>query len=164
MSLSELSEKISGFQVPLVEFTGGEPLAQEPVKTLMQDLLNKGHKVMVETGGSESLEGVPREVHVIMDLKCPDSGMSHKNRYENLDLLKQTDEIKFVIASQKDFDWALKTLETYDLVNRFEILFSPAWGLVSPKDLVDWILKSKKRIRLNLQQHKYIWSPRAKGV
>ena len=99
-----------------------------------------------------------------MDLKCPDSKMSHHNLYSNLEHLKPTDEIKFVVASYEDFLWASNQIKEHDLANRFKILISPAWGLVKEEELVDWIIKNDVPARLNLQLHKYIWSPRKRGV
>ena len=100
-----------------------------------------------------------------MDLKCPASGMADRNLWQNLTDLKPTDEIKFVLADRTDFDWAIGQIKEYQLADRFSVLMSCAWGLIKPKDLVDWMLEHPQlKLRLQLQQHKYIWSPRAKGV
>lgn len=99
-----------------------------------------------------------------MDLKCPGSGMADRNRWENLEHLKRTDEIKFVIADRADFDWAVMTMREYHLDERCDVLLSAAFGILKPADLVNWMLEEKLTARLNLQQHKYIWHPRAKGV
>jgi 7-carboxy-7-deazaguanine synthase len=130
----------------------------------MEALVSHGFKILIETGGSESIKAVPSEVHIIMDFKCPASGMSARNHWANLDDLKPSDEIKFVIADRNDFDWAFHAIKEYSLDTRFHCLFSPAFGLVTPKQLVEWMLEVEVRARLNLQTHKYIWSPRAKGV
>jgi 7-carboxy-7-deazaguanine synthase len=150
---------------PLVEITGGEPLAQEQTPALIAELIKLGYRVMIETSGSEPIASLHPETHIIMDLKCPDSGMEERNLYANLSHLKSTDEIKFVIASRKDFEWARDRVRGGDLDLHFQILFSSAFGLVKPADLVEWMLEERlHRVRLNLQQHKFIWNPRAKGV
>lgn len=165
MTFQEIITAVDRLGIPLVELTGGEPLAQEGTEDLIKELIHLGYKVMIETGGSESIAKLPSETHIIMDLKCPDSGMSERNRYENLEYLKPSDEIKFVIASRGDFEWARALVKAQNLDERFQVLFSAAFGLVQPKDLVEWMLAERlSRVRLNLQQHKYIWSPRAKGV
>ncbi|MFW7378228.1 MAG: radical SAM protein [Oligoflexus sp.] len=164
LSIAEILAQIDDLQVPMVELTGGEPLAQAEAPYLMEQLLGKGYQVLLETGGSEPVETVPRGVHIIMDIKCPDSGMSERNRWENLDFLKTSDELKFVIASQADFRWASRLVREQKLSERFTCLFSPAFGLVAPQQLVEWILADHLPVRLNMQIHKYIWSPRAKGV
>ena len=164
LTIEQVVEEVEALGCRLVELTGGEPLAQKDAHVLMQRLIAKGYKVLIETGGSESVADVPRDVHIIMDLKCPGSQMVQHNLYENIEHLKRTDEIKFVIANRSDFDWAVAKIEEYGLEQRVELLASAAFGLVAPKDLAEWILESKKNIRINLQQHKYIWSPKAKGV
>jgi 7-carboxy-7-deazaguanine synthase len=164
MTQEGILDEVERLGVNLVELTGGEPLAQAEAKPLMDALVEKGYKVLIETSGSESLEGVSDKVHIIMDIKCPGSGMSDKNLWSNLALLKATDEIKFVIANKEDFEWAAAIVQQKNLSSLCHLLFSPAWGLVKPSDLVAWLLESKIDARLNLQLHKYIWSPRAKGV
>ena len=156
--------EVKSLGLPLVEITGGEPFAQAAVVPLMASLSQAGFKVICETSGAEAIDLVPEDVTLIMDLKCPDSGMSDKNLWQNLDRLKPTDEIKFVIASRKDFDWAVEAIRINQLDSRFHCLMSVAFGLLEPSTLVEWILESKRNVRLNLQQHKYIWNPRKKGV
>jgi len=164
VNLGEVSERVQSFAANLVELTGGEPLAQPECVPLMHELVKAGKKVLIETGGSEAIENVPEQVHIIMDIKCPDSQMSDRNRYENIDLLKRSDEVKFVVASRNDFDWAVKTVRDYDLIDKCQVAFSPAFGLLKEEQLVNWILEIGLNIRLNMQIHKYIWSPRTKGV
>ncbi|SME90444.1 radical SAM protein [Pseudobacteriovorax antillogorgiicola] len=163
-SIGELVDDIKALGVPLVEITGGEPLAQKNTVGLMKALIEAGFQVICETGGSEPVEGVPPEVTLIMDLKCPGSGMADRNLWENLNHLKPSDEIKFVIANRDDFDWACHVISRHDLTSRFHCLMSVAFGLLAPAELVDWILDADINVRLNLQQHKYIWSPKKKGV
>jgi 7-carboxy-7-deazaguanine synthase len=156
-----LYQRIAELNCSHVELTGGEPLAQDQCIPFMRGLVDRGYTVMIETGGSEPIEEVPSEVHIIMDLKCPQSGMVEKNRFENIAHLKPTDEVKFVIADRADFDWAIEQINLYDLPNP---LMSVAFALLQPATLVEWILASKKPIKLNMQIHKYIWHPRTKGV
>ncbi len=164
-SFEEVFAELDRLGCPLVEITGGEPLAQEQTPALIAELIKLGYKVMIETSGSEAIASLHPDTHIIMDLKCPDSGMEDRNLYDNLSHLKSTDEIKFVIASRKDFEWARDRVRSSDLDLHFQILFSSAFGLVKPADLVEWMLEERlHRVRLNLQQHKFIWNPRAKGV
>jgi 7-carboxy-7-deazaguanine synthase len=165
MQHSEIISEVDRLGVRLVELTGGEPLAQESTPELMSALVARGYRVLIETSGSESLARLPPEAHVIMDIKCPDSKMEGRNRLENLQLLKPTDEIKLVLASRADYEWARGLIQAEQLDERFHVLLSCAWGLVQPKDLAAWMVEDRlDRVRLQLQQHKYIWGPRAKGV
>lgn len=165
MGIDQILAKVKELDCPLVELTGGEPLAQEESINLMKALIEAGYKVLIETSGSESIKDVPKQVHVIMDIKCPGSGMDAKNNLDNLKFLKPTDEIKCVIASRADFDWAVELIGQQGLRSICGLLFSPAFGLVKPSDLVAWILESGHFfIKLNLQIHKYIWDPKKKGV
>lgn len=157
-------DKVLELACPLVEVTGGEPLLQPEVLPLMTDLCDRGLEVLLETSGAHDVGPVDRRVHIIMDLKCPDSGECPGNRWANLDFLKPTDQIKFVVASRADFDWATQTIKKHDLDRRFIVLFSPAFSLVQPVDLATWLLDSRLQVRLQLQLHKYIWDPQARGV
>lgn len=148
----------------LVEVTGGEPLEQKNSLHLMDRLIEKGFDVLLETSGSECVKNVNNKVTIIMDIKCPGSNMVEKNRYENFNFLKSTDEIKFVISNLDDFKFATEIIKRYELEVRFKILMSAAFGLLKESKLSEWILEQKLSVRLNLQQHKYIWSPKAKGV
>ena len=165
-TISDVLGEVDALGVPLVELTGGEPLAQKSAAVLVQALHAGGYKVLIETSGSECIASVVDYAHIIMDLKCPGSRMESKNRYENLELLKSSDEIKFVIANRDDFDWAVDKINNFNLAKRFQCLISPAFGLVKPSDLVAWMMAEKAllEVRLNLQIHKFIWNPRAKGV
>lgn len=163
--LDDILAEVRRLGVPLVELTGGEPLLQKAVLPLMQRLLDEGYTVLLETGGHVSIADVPSGVHRIVDVKCPGSGESGRMHWPNLDLLTGLDEVKFVIADRADFDYASDVVATYDLVRRAgAVHFSPAWGLVDPADLAAWILDSGLRVRLQLQQHKYIWEPAARRV
>jgi len=163
-SIQAIIDEVKRLGVPLVELTGGEPLAQPGAALLATRLVAEGFKLLCETSGSEDVGVLPQETHIIMDWKCPDSGMTSRNLVANFGRLKSSDEIKFVVASRSDFDWALEEVQKHHLDDRFQILFSCAWGHVAPKDLAAWILERPMRCRMQLQQHKYIWGPRAKGV
>ncbi|MFK7873627.1 MAG: radical SAM protein [Oligoflexales bacterium] len=164
MSFDDIITEVVSHNLPTVELTGGEPLAQNNSIPLMKSLVKTGIKVLIETSGSISIKEIPDEVHIVMDLKCPDSRMSHHNDLNNLKYIKSSDDIKFVIASRNDFDWAVQMTQGHRLEEKCHVLFSPAWGLIKPEDLVSWILEAPVNPRLNLQTHKYIWSPRKKGV
>lgn len=163
LTFDEILEKIPSYP-NLVEITGGEPLEQKGVLELMNRLVNKGHKVLIETSGSEDISTIHQSVTIIMDIKCPDSRMEDRNLYSNISHLKESDEVKFVIASEKDFDFAVDIMNKYELTEKCHVLMSCAFGSLKEEELVSWILKAKLNVRFNLQQHKYIWSPRKKGV
>jgi 7-carboxy-7-deazaguanine synthase len=157
-------EKVRSYATPVVEITGGEPLLQPEVLPLMTQLADAGLTVLMETSGAHDITPVNPRVHIILDLKCPDSGECAGNRWENLHVLKPTDQIKFVIASRRDFDWTADTVRRHRLDERFTVLVSPAFGLVTPADLARWLLESGLHVRMQLQMHKYIWDPKARGV
>jgi 7-carboxy-7-deazaguanine synthase len=164
-SIEEIISEVESFGCKLVEITGGEPLVQENVHILMKRLCDMGFDVMIETGGSLPIENIDKRVKIIMDLKTPYSKMEKKNRYENIQFLKPTDEIKFVIGSREDYDWAKELLKKYDLLNRVEqVLLSPVFDKVENLELAEWILKDKLNVRFQLQMHKYIWHPETRGV
>jgi 7-carboxy-7-deazaguanine synthase len=165
LSLEEVIQQVLDQGCPLVEVTGGEPLLQAEVFPLMRRLADVKLTVLLETSGALPISEVDRRVHVIMDLKCPDSGECAGNLWENLNHLKATDEIKFVVASKGDFDWASGTIRQHGLDERFGVLFSPVFGLVTPRHLADWLLASGlQRVRMQIQLHKIIWDPDARGV
>lgn len=148
----------------LVELTGGEPLLQEESLSLMDTLIKKGYKVLLETNGTMALAGVNAQVVKIMDIKCPSSGMASQNRYENIAHLSPKDEVKFVMGSEEDYMWAKGCIERFRLFDKCQILFSPAWGLVEPSWLAQRILEDGLKVRLQLQLQKYIWKPWVRGV
>jgi 7-carboxy-7-deazaguanine synthase len=161
---TEILEQVQTYHCPLVEITGGEPLLQDEIFALMTELADRGITVLLETSGAHDVSRVDRRVHIIMDLKCPDSGECEGNRWANLDLLKPTDQIKFVLASRRDFDWAHETVRMRGLDQRFIVLLSPVFGAVEPLELAQWLLGSGLEVRMQLQLHKYIWHPQARGV
>ena len=164
ISAEEVLQRVLAFDTPLVELTGGEPLLQAEVFPLMTGLADAGKTVLLETGGAEDVARVDGRVHIIMDLKCPDSGECERNRLENLDHLKPTDEIKFVIASRPDFDWTIATIQRHHLDRRFIVLLSAVFGRVILADLAEWLLATGLNVRMQLQMHKVIWDPKARGV
>ncbi|MEJ2505126.1 MAG: radical SAM protein [Ignavibacteriaceae bacterium] len=163
-TVEEIIGEVKKFGCKLVEVTGGEPLFQEESFPLMKRLCDEGFDAMLETGGSLSIENVDERVKIIMDLKCPSSGMLKKNIYENVNYLKSSDELKFVIGNREDYDWAKGIIVKYDLMGKCSILFSVVFGELEPITLVNWILEDKLDVRFQLQMHKYIWHPETKGV
>lgn len=165
LSLEEVMAQVEAYRCPLVEITGGEPLLQRHVYPLMEQLLDRGHTVMLETGGHISIERVPRQVIKIVDVKCPGSGESHRNDPENLERLAPHDEVKFVIRDRADYEFARGLVGRHGLVGRVAaVLFSPVHGVLEPKDLAAWILEDRLEVRLQLQAHKYIWGAHVRGV
>lgn len=164
MSPDDVVEQVLAFDCPLVEVTGGEPLLQPEVFPLMTRLTDAGKTVLLETSGAHDIGPVDRRVRIIMDLKCPDSGECENNLWPNLDKLKPTDEIKFVIASTKDFNWAADVIREHRLDRRFTVLFSAVFGQITLADLARWLLDSGINARLQLQMHKFIWGADARGV
>lgn len=164
MSVEEILDEVARYQCTLVEITGGEPLAQEGVHGLMRMLCDRGYTVLLETSGSISIATVDPRVRIIMDIKCPGSGMEKKNLWENLVYLKPTDEVKFVVANKDDFDWSVDVIRKHGLEGKCPVLFSPVFGEVQPIDLAQWLLESGLNARLQLQLHKFIWEPETRGV
>jgi 7-carboxy-7-deazaguanine synthase len=163
-TLDAVVAKVREYITPLVEITGGEPLLQAEVFPLMTRLADAGLAVLLETSGAHDVGPVDRRVHIIMDLKCPGSGECAGNRWDNLDRLKPTDQIKFVVASEGDFRWAADTIRKHRLDRRFIVLLSPVFGAVPPRRLAEWLLESGLDVRMQLQLHKYVWDPDARGV
>jgi 7-carboxy-7-deazaguanine synthase len=159
-------------EIPLVELTGGEPLLQPEVAALAERLLAAGYTVLAETSGERPINLLPREVVKIMDVKCPDSGEFGTFRAENLDVLGPKDEVKFVLASRRDYEFARDFTRRHDLNLRVrQVLFSPvhadplgAWPGLDARALADWILTDALPVRLGLQLHKFIWDPLTRGV
>jgi 7-carboxy-7-deazaguanine synthase len=163
MPRAAVLEQALAFETPLVEITGGEPLEQPDVLPLMTALADAGRTVLLETAGAHDISPVDQRVHIIMDLKCPDSGECDRIRWANLDVLKPTDEIKLVIATARDWAWAEKTIREQRLDQRFGVLVSPVFGVSLP-ELAAAVLASKLNVRMQLQLHKYIWEPTTRGV
>ena len=164
LSIEEIVSEVKKYNCQLVEITGGEPLVQNESLLLMTSLADDGFEVMIETGGSLPIKEIDPRVMIIMDLKCPSSGMLKKNLYENIDCLKPTDEVKFVLGSKEDYDWAKQTIGNYRLTEKTAVLFSVVFEKLEPVKVVNWILENNLSVRFQLQMHKFIWEPAAKGV
>ena len=163
-SVDEIINEVKKYDCNLVEITGGEPLVQEESINLMKKLCNEGFDVMLETAGNMPISNIDDRVNIIMDLKCPSSGMMKKNLYENINHLKKTDELKFVIGDREDYEWTKDIMNKYNLNSKCEILLSVVFGELEPLSLVNWILEDKLNVRFQLQMHKFIWHPKTKGV
>ncbi|GMU64382.1 MAG: hypothetical protein AMXMBFR36_06560 [Acidobacteriota bacterium] len=164
MELDEILAQVERFGCPLVEVTGGEPLLQPAVHELMRRLADAGHEVLLETGGGFDISTVDPRVRRILDVKCPGSGEAANNFWPNLGELRPTDELKFVLASRADYEWALEVIAERGLAGRCPIHLSPAWGQLDPAELAGWMLADGAPARLTLQQHKLLWGPEARGV
>lgn len=164
-SLTKIIDQIRQFGCQYVCITGGEPLLQPSVYELMRILCDQGYTVSLETGGSLSTSAVDPRVRIILDIKCPGSAMSDKNCWENLPQLRPHDEVKFVLLDRLDYEYAKEVGFKYDLFKRSAaVLLSPVHGVLDPKELIAWFLSDQLPVRLNLQLHKFIWSPHTKGV
>ncbi|WP_322521270.1 7-carboxy-7-deazaguanine synthase QueE [Guyparkeria halophila] len=157
MEREAILSRVAELKTRHVCVTGGEPLAQPGCVELLRALVDAGHVVSLETSGALDIARVDPRVHIVMDLKTPSSGEVERNRWANLDLLKPQDEIKVVIGSRADFDWAVARVREHDLANRFAVLFSPVFGGVTPTELADWVLETGLEIRFQMQLHKLIW-------
>ena len=165
MSIADVMAEVDRHDCALVEITGGEPLLQEDVYPLMDQLLARGRTVLVETGGHRPITRVPAAVHKIVDIKCPGSGEADKNDWENLARLAPHDEVKFVVRDRADYDFAREVIARHDLASRAcAILMSPVHGVLHPRTLSEWMLADHLPARLQLQLHKYIWGPNQRGV
>lgn len=163
-SIEQIIEQVAAYKCNLVEITGGEPLLQIESLDLMTKLCENKFDVLLETGGSLSIKDVDNRVKIIMDLKCPSSGMEGKNLYSNIDFIKPNDEVKFVIGTREDYEWAKNILQHYKLYDKTQILFSPVFGKINYESIVNWILEDNLNVRFQLQMHKFIWNPEKRGV
>ena len=154
----ELVEKIEGFKPQNICITGGEPLAQlEPCLELMKLLCDKKYPVSLETSGSIDVSKVDERVTKVMDLKAPDSGEMSKNLYSNIDYLTPKDEVKFVVKSRKDYDWAKMQMDQHRLTDKTNVLISPCFGDINERELAEWIIKDNLPVRFQIQMHKILW-------
>jgi 7-carboxy-7-deazaguanine synthase len=164
-SLGEILDAVAAYRCPLLEITGGEPLLQKNVLPLMSMLCDSGYTVLLETSGAHDISKVDPRVHRIMDLKTPGSGEVDKNLWSNIDHLNVGDEVKFVMGSREDYEWSCDKVQRYVLPSRCHaVLFSPIFGRIDPRQIVEWILADKLNVRFQLQMHKFIWSPTQRGV
>jgi len=165
MSVEQVLARVRQLGGKLVELTGGEPLLQREVYPLAEQLLAEGYHVLVETSGERFAGDLPRPVVKIVDVKCPGSGESEKFCFENLAVLDRKDQIKFVILDENDYRYACEFVDNYNLRSRVgEVIFSPVFGQLAPRQLADWILRDGLEVRLGLQLHKFIWEPDARGA
>jgi len=163
--LEDVLAEVERYDCSLVEVTGGEPLLQEDVYPLMNELLARGKTVLLETGGHRSTARVPESVVTILDIKCPGSGEAHRMDWENLGRLRPRDEVKFVITDRADYEYARDAIVRYGIAGRAAAIhMSPVHGVMHPKTLSEWVLADKLPVRVQLQIHKYIWPADARGV
>ncbi len=165
-SIPSLLKAVQAYACPLVEITGGEPLLQKETAALAEALLDAGYTVLVETSGALPIDTLPKEVHTIMDLKCPDSDMEKHNHWPNVEALDVArDEVKFVIASRRDYCWSRHVLRVHGLAPQCRAVhFAPVFDELSPALLAKWILEDGLPVRFQLQAHKFIWPPERRGV
>ena len=157
LAIADVVERVCGFDCATVCVTGGEPLAQKSCLPLLVALCDAGHSVSLETSGALDIAGVDPRVARIVDLKAPGSGEQAKNRWENVELLTSRDELKFVLASREDYDWAVSACRQHRLFERCPVLFSPVQGQLDPAQLAQWIMDDRLPVRFQLQLHKLLW-------
>ena len=157
MDMDDIMETIKEYNTHYVTVTGGEPLAQKEVLSLLKVLADQNYDVSLETGGGISIKEVDPRIKIILDIKTPESGEEKKNHWENLNLIHAKDEIKFVLCSREDYDWAKKILDQYKLTEKCHVLFSPVYQKLNATDLGNWILEDQLPVRLQIQLHKLLW-------
>lgn len=157
MTIDEIMEAIKKYHTHYVTVTGGEPLAQKEVLNLLKVLADQNFKVSLETGGGLSIKEVDPRIKIILDIKTPESGEEKKNYWENLNFIHLKDEIKFVLCSREDYDWAKKIINQYKLPEKCDVLFSPVYQKLNNTDLGDWILEDQLPVRMQIQLHKLLW-------
>src|SRR5262245_43760051 len=164
LSVEAIVERVLHYGCPLVEVTGGEPLLQPEAIDLMRALLDRGLELLLETGGSLPIDGVPEGVRRIVDVKCPGSGECDRNRWENLDKLRPGDELKLVIASRADYEWAVECLRARSLCERAPVLFSAVHDGLDSGQLAEWVIADRVPVRVQVQMHKVLWPKATRGV
>ncbi len=164
LSLEEILVQVRAYGCPLVEVTGGEPLAQPEALPLIARLCDAGYTVLIETSGAIDVQPVDQRARLILDVKCPGSGMTDRMHWPNLEYVTAKDEAKFVLASRADYEWARGIVGQYRLSERCTVLFSPVFGSLDLRHLAEWILADRLSVRFQLQMHKYIWAPDMRGV
>lgn len=161
---NDVIEQVRAFGCPLVEVTGGEPLSQPEACSLLARLCDEGFEVLLETSGAIDTAGVDRRVRVVLDVKCPGSGMVERMHWPNLERLASQDEVKFVIKDRGDYEWARDLIRRRDLAARCTVLVSPVFGETDPRQLAEWVLADRLPVRFQLQLHKHVWAPDMRGV
>lgn len=164
LSVEEILGQAEKGGIPLIEITGGEPLLQGGVHALMGRLLQKEFAVLIETNGSQNIEEIDPRVRIILDLKTPGSGMSDRMDFSNLSRIRRNDEVKFVLTGRTDYEWSREIIHSYQLSDCCHILLSPAYGILPPEKLAQWIIADRLPVRLNLPLHKYIFGTERRGV
>jgi 7-carboxy-7-deazaguanine synthase len=164
LTVEQVLEQVRAYKCPLVEITGGEPLLQDDVYPLVDQLLTEGYDVLMETGGSLEVGRLDSRVVKILDLKAPGSGMERFNNLDNLQHLDRKDQVKFVVGDRHDYEWAKRMMAEHALAERAQVLFSPVFSELHPRELADWILADRLPARLQIQLHKYLWDPEQRGV
>ncbi|CAI4029993.1 7-carboxy-7-deazaguanine synthase [Nitrospira tepida] len=164
MGLEQVLAEVAGYGCPLVEVTGGEPLHQPDAFRLLSRLCDAGYEVLLETSGAVDIGPVDRRTHIIMDVKCPGSGMTDRMYWPNLDKLSVKDEAKFVLQDRADYEWARDVVAQHALADRCAVLFSPVFGKLDLQSLAEWMLADRLPVRFQAQLHKFIWSPDRRGV
>jgi 7-carboxy-7-deazaguanine synthase len=157
MTIDEIMEAIKKYHTHYVTVTGGEPLAQKEVLSLLKVLADQNFKVSLETGGGLSIKEVDPRIKIILDIKTPESGEEKKNYWENLNFIHLKDEVKFVLCSREDYDWAKKIINQYNLPEKCDVLFSPVYQKLNNTDLGNWILEDQLPVRMQIQLHKLLW-------
>ena len=160
MEIADILAKVAEYGAAYVTVTGGEPLAQKDCHSLLTQLCDAGYSVSLETGGAMDIAAVDPRVSVILDIKTPESGEVENNKWNNLALLKASDEVKFVLCSRADYDWAKGILQQHQLAQKCPVLFSPVYSQVNPTDLAEWVLADKLPVRMQVQLHKILWGER----
>jgi 7-carboxy-7-deazaguanine synthase len=163
-SIDDILDAVRSYACHLVEVTGGEPLAQPDTSTLLRRLCDEEFTVLLETSGAVDTTIVDPSVRIILDVKCPGSGMMERMHWPNVERLRPQDEAKFVIQDRNDYEWATSILNRFQLTDRCPVLFSPVFGALDPRQLAEWLLADRLPIRLQLQLHKHIWAPDMRGV
>lgn len=164
-TLKDLFDEVMALDCPLIEVTGGEPLLQKNIHPLMTAFCDAGKTVLIETSGAHDISPIDPRVHRIMDLKTPSSGECARNLFSNIEHLNRGDEVKFVLGSREDYEWTRARILEFQLSERVgAVLLSPIFGKIEPRDIVSWMLEDKLPARFQLQMHKFIWEPRARGV
>jgi 7-carboxy-7-deazaguanine synthase len=157
IGIAEILRRVEGFGTRLVCVTGGEPLAQPNCLNLLEQLCEREYRVSLETSGALDISGVDQRVTIVMDIKTPASGESQRNRWQNLEVLKAEDQLKFVIGDRGDYEWTKQVVTERELSHRFSVLLSPAWGLGIDRELAEWILQDRLAVRFQIQLHKILW-------
>lgn len=163
-SIEDILDMVRSYGCQLVEVTGGEPLAQPDASTLLRRLSHEGFTVLLETSGAVDTTIVDPSVRIILDVKCPGSGMTERMHWPNVERLRPQDEAKFVMQDRSDYEWAKRILDRFQLTDRCAVHFSPVFGALDPQRLAEWLLADRLPIRLQLQLHKHIWAPNMRGV